>query len=259
MRLLPRVRLGLVILACIGLVNALRAGDVEALLVAGAEAEKRFDPLSALEHYRSALALRPDDPFILQKMARQLSDAVFLQEADEGGRERVLEALGYARRATELDPTSAVNRLSLAILHGRLAAYSDVAEKLEMARRIKQYAEEALELDPNYAWACHVLGRWHLEMAGIGAARRTFVAVFFGGLPPASRAEGVRLLERAVALEPGALAHRVELGIAYAQIGRHAEAEAQWKLSLEMPTVEIYDEPAKVRARAARARREDRS
>ena len=240
--------------------RAADAGDAFARALAhGAEAERRHDPQAALEHYRAADRLRPDDPFVLQKMAQQLSDSLFLAADAEQGRARVEEALRYAHRAAELDPSSAVNRLSLAILYGRLAAYGGVSEKVEYARRIRHHAEEAMTLDPGYAWACHVLGRWHLEMAALGSARRAVVAVLYGGLPKAAREEGLRLLERAVELEPEALAHRVELGLAYEKVGRSAEARAQWELSLKLPAVAIYDAAARQRALDALAQLDTRS
>ena len=240
-----------VTLAGAGPVGATTPTDDEfaRLLEAGAQAERGHDPDRALEYYRRAEALRPDDAFVLQKIAQQISDAMFLGGDAKSGRERVEEAMRYARRAAELDPASAVNRLSLAILYGRLAGFGGVAEKIEYARLIRQHAEASMALDPEYAWACHVLGRWHLEMAALGSARRAVAAVLFGGLPSASREEGLRLLERAVALEPGAIAHRVELGHAYDKLGRRAEARALWEACLTLPVVAIYDGPALQRAR----------
>lgn len=239
------------LLACTGpLAGSVPAQDDFARAVAaGTEAERLHDPLTALGHYRRADALRPDDPFVLQKIAQQLSDSLFMP-ADAGqGRARVEEALRYAGRAVELDPASAVSRLSLAILYGRLASYGRVSEKVRYARLIRLHAEKAVALDPQYAWACHVLGRWHLEMAALGSARRAVAGMLFGGLPPSSAQEGLSLLERAVALEPEALAHRVELGHAYERLGRRDEARAQWETSLTLPVLAIYDEAALQRAR----------
>jgi tetratricopeptide (TPR) repeat protein len=230
---------------------AARDEAVAALIAAGLEAEQRHDPLVALGYFRQADAAQPDDPEILQKIAKQLSDAAFLEENDSRQRELAEEALGYARRSTELAPDSAVNRLSLSVIYGKLAGHGDVRTRIGYARRIRQYAEEALALDPGYAWARHVLGRWHLEMVALGSTRRAVVSLFFGGLPPASLDEAVRLLEEAVALEPEALAHHVELGFAYARTGRKSEASESWRRALEMPSVKIYDETAKERAREA--------
>jgi tetratricopeptide (TPR) repeat protein len=184
----------------------------------------------------------------LQKIAQQLSDAAFLVSDPVETERLAREALIYAERAAQLDPNSAVNRLSLAVLYGRLAGYEDVGKKVEYARLIKQEAEVALGLEPNYAWADHVLGRWHREMSEIGGTRRIIASLFFGGLSRASNEEAVELLERAVELEPDSVAHRVELGFAYAADGRDELAREQWQSSLELTTKRLYDPAAKNQA-----------
>jgi tetratricopeptide (TPR) repeat protein len=238
------------LLGC-ALAKADAVDETRAWIDAGLEAERRLDPMAALEHFRRAEAARPDDAFIQQKIAKQLSDAAFLESDNTVRRRLALEALGHVRRAIELAPDSAVNRLSLSVLYGKLAGMSDVRTKIDYAQRIRLHAEEALALDPTYAWAHHVLGRWHLEMAAIGGAKRALASLLFADIPRGSLEEGVRLLERAVELEPAALAHRIELGFAYAKTGRKNAALEQWRLALGMPSVEIYDEPAKRRARDA--------
>jgi tetratricopeptide (TPR) repeat protein len=246
-----RLRALALVFMCFSLLPVLSRADVDAWIAAGLEAEKRHEPAAALEHFRRAAEVRPEDAFLQQKVAKQLSDSAFL-EKDETVRKRLAtEALEHAHRAVDLAPESAVNRLSLAVLYGKVAVYSDVRTKVDYARRIRQHAEEALGLDPGYAWAHHVLGRWHLEMSHLGAARRALAGLFFGGIPRASLEQAVRHLERAVELEPDALAHRVELGFAYAHVKREASAVEQWRRALALPSVEIYDESAKQRARLA--------
>lgn len=214
----------------------------------GLNAEARLEPVAALDFFRRVDAVRPDDPFVLQKIAQQLSDAAFL-EPDPAETERLTrEALDFAERTAQLDPNAAVNRLSLAVLYGRLAGYEDVGTKVEYARLIKHEAELARELDPDYAWAYHVLGRWHREMSTIGGARRVIASLFYGGWSRASSKEAVELLERAVELEPDSVAHRVELGFAYAADGRDELAREQWQSSLELETKRLYDPAAKKQA-----------
>jgi tetratricopeptide (TPR) repeat protein len=148
------------------------SNDAEALISEGLNAEARHESLAALDFFRRADAIHPGDPVVLQKIAQQLSDAAFLESDPVETECLTREALKHAERAAQLDPHSAVNRLSLAVLYGRLAGYEDVGKKVEYARLIKREAEVALELDPNYAWAYHVLGRWHREMSEIGGTRR---------------------------------------------------------------------------------------
>ncbi len=246
LRFLP----ALLIILCASPVLADPAGD---LIHEALAAEARLDTSRALDLFLQADRLRPDDPFILQKIARQYSDSVLdtAEVAEKHRRARL--ALDYSRRSVELDPTNPENVLSLAVSHGKLATYSDTRAKLEHSRIIKDMAERALLLDPDYDWAHHVLGRWHHEVASLGTAARLFVRLVYGGLPDASHEAAVRHLETAVRLAPDILAHHLELGFAYLATGRPSEARRAFEHGLALPVIDKHDASAKERARAALA------
>ncbi len=217
------------------------------------EAEARLDTRRALELFLDLEKTRPNDPFLLQKIARQYSDLVVDLPTEAEKRAAVERALDYSRRAVALAPKNPENVLSLAVCHGKLAVYSGTGDKVKYSRLVREDAERALSLDSNYAWAHHVLGRWHYEVATLGSAARFFVKLFYGGLPDATVAAAIRHLERAVALEPAQLQHRLELGFAYLAAGDTARARAAFAAGLAQPSREKHDEPAKARARAALA------
>lgn len=214
-------------------------------------AEKRFDSRAALGFYLEADKLRPDDPVILQKIARQLSDLSLQVATFEEKKAQAAQALGYAQRAVELAPDDALNALSLAVCYGKLAVFSDTRTKIRYSRLVKQEAERAVALDPRSDWAHHLLGRWHYEVASLSLGTRFFVRLIYGGLPPASNAEAIRHLERAVEIAPARVPHHLELGFALLAAGRTDEARASFERGLALPSTELYDEPAKLRARAA--------
>jgi tetratricopeptide (TPR) repeat protein len=235
------------------LATAVSAASMDELLVEAQNAETKLDSARALELYRRADAARPGDSFILQKIARQYSDLVLDQPTDAERKRYAQTALEYAQRAVAVNPRDPVNVLSLAVAHGKLAVYSDTKVKLQYSRLVKEEAERALALDPNYAWAHHVLGRWHYEVASLGAASRWVVRLLYGGLPGASQAEAVAHLRRAVALEPDELNHHLELGFALAVAGDKAAARQAWERGLAMPERGKHDAAAKQRAREALA------
>lgn len=214
-------------------------------------AEARLESASALDLFLKAEAQRPGDGFLLQKIARQYSDLIE-DQADRDERRRLAQlALEYSERAVAARPDDPVNLLSVAISRGKLALYSDVRAKVRYSRDVKDYAGRALALAPDYAWAHHVLGRWHVEVAKLGMTARVVVSLFYGGLPPATFSEAVAHLERAVQLEPEEPAHHVELGFAYAAMDRMAEARAAWERGLSLPARAKHDPPAQRRAREA--------
>jgi tetratricopeptide (TPR) repeat protein len=233
---------------------SLRADEAESFIRAGLAAEARLDPRASLEHFRAADAARPNDPFILQKISRQLSDQTPAAPSLDEKAELARQALAYAQRAVAADPNSAVNVLSLAICYGKLGLYGDTRTRVEYSRLVHQYAEAALALNPDYDWAHHVLGRWHLEVTELGATKRFVVRLVYGGLPRASLDEAVSHLERAVALAPGTIAHHLELGLAYLAQGRRAEGLAELEPALRQPLQGVHDVEAKARAQRALAK-----
>lgn len=236
------------------LVALVRAGEAAPQLQEALAAEARLDARRALELFLQADAAQPDNAFILQKIARQYSDLVEDQPEVAGKKRYAQTALDYARRAVAQNPSDPVNVLSVAICHGKLALYSDTREKVRNSRLVWEDAEKALALNPDYAWAHHVLGRWHYEVASLGATSKFFVRLFYGGLPTASFDKGIRHLRRATELEPAELTHWLELGFACLAAGQPDAARQHWTRGLAMPPRHKPDEPAKRRARTALAR-----
>lgn len=224
--------------------------EVQSLIAAGTAAEGRFDVRTALDCFRKADALQPNDAFILQKISKQLSDGLEDIPDVQERTKQTQEALRYSQRALELAPHDPVCLLSMAVCYGKLTATADNATKVEYSRRVKRYAEEALAIDPKYDWAHHLLGRWNYEVALIGGPTRVAARLFYGGLPAASCKEAILHLEKAVELNPKVPSHHTELGYAYLASGDKARAAEQWKKSLELPSLEKHDESSKARARA---------
>jgi tetratricopeptide (TPR) repeat protein len=245
-----RTFLSLAALACLTPFS-LNAADADPLLRDALAAEARFDSKTALDLFLRLDAARPNDPLILQKLSRQYSDLT-LDAPDVAEKKRLCTAaLTYAQRAVALRPTDPVNVLSLAICYGKLATYADTRTKIEYSRHVREHAERALALDPAYDYAHHVLGRWHYEVASLGAATRFIVKLIYGGLPNASTAEAVRLLTRATELAPQLPSHRVELGFALLADGQRAAAKTAFEQALALPQQEKYDDEARRRARTA--------
>lgn len=244
-------RLALCLLLSTGAGIAAEVADVTKLLADARAAEAALDSRRALEIFLAADKAKPNDAAILQKIARQYSDLITELKTDDERRRYAQTALDYSLRAVALAPDNPENVLSLAICHGKLGVFSDTKTKIKYSRLVKEEAARALTLDPNYAWAHHVIGRWHYEVATLGATARFFVKLFYGGLPAASTAEAVHHLRRAVALEPDELAHHLELGFALAADGDKPRARVEIEKGLAMPDRGKHAAEAKARARAA--------
>jgi len=230
------------------------ARTADALVEEALQAEAKLDTRRALELFQAAEKAGRTDAFILQKIARQYSDLMPELPTRDEKRAFAESALDYSRRATALDPQNAVNVLSVSISLGKLALVSDTRDKVRYSRQVREEAKRALALDPSYAWAHHILGRWHYEVADLGTAARAVVRVFFGGLPEGSGSEAVSHLEQAVALETDELQHHLELGFAYLSVNDRPRAREAFARGLVLPSRAKHDDPAKARARAALAK-----
>jgi tetratricopeptide (TPR) repeat protein len=223
--------------------------DVRAALAA----EARFDSKAALEAFLRADRVHPNDAFILEKISRQYSDLTIDTSDPAEKKQLCTNALTYALRAVEIRPDDPVAVLSLAVCYGKLGMYTNVRTRIEYSRLVLRHAEHALSLNPDYDYAHHVLGRWHYEVASLGAGTRFLVKLVYGGLPPASTAEGVRHLRRAVELSPSLPSHQIELGFALLADGQTQAARKTFEHALTLPVQEKHDTEARERARAALA------
>jgi tetratricopeptide (TPR) repeat protein len=221
----------------------------EACIRQALTAEARFDPAEELRWYLQADQACPDDPRILRGLAKAWSDSTLATEDPKEKRRRIEQSLACAQRACDLEPSNAVNQLSLAVCYGKLGLYAEVRDRVDYARQVKRCAERALALDPNYAYAHHVLGQWNYEVASLGRTKRFLVGLLFGGLPDASTGEAVRQLERAVALSPETVSHRLALGYAYLADGQPERATRCFEQVLTMPKRELYDDDCRIQAR----------
>ncbi len=243
----------LLILVMVFTGRAILADEADGWVARGLAAQARFDTPAALAAFLKADQARPNNPCILQAIARQYSDST-LDTSDDAERLRRTEAaLAYAKRALALAPKDPVNVLSMAVCYGKLGLGGDVGARIADAKLVKAYADRALTLNPNYDYAHHVLGEWNTDVAQLGKTKLFVIKMIYGGMPPASTAEGVAQLKIAVALAPRCASHWADLGFAYLANGQPAEAKEAFEKAIALPKSEKYDDEAKRLAKNALA------
>ena len=193
-----------------------------------------------------------DNARLLARLSRAWSDVA--DPADPGGKAAARRAVDLAERAVKADPHNAQAHLALAIAAGKWTDYVDAKTKVTLSRQIRVEAETAIALDPKLDLAYHVLGRWHLGMAGVNPFLRFGARMTVGALPPASMEEAARNLEKAAELSPRTIIHHQYLAQAYLALHRKADAARQWQIVLSLPAQDHEDELAQKEARAALGR-----
>jgi len=254
-----KITTGLAILAA-GLISwapLLHAEDTDstiATLAPGDALEVKLQTKEALQLYLDLEKNGETGGELLYRIAREYAE-LMLDTDSKAEKQRLGElALSYAKRAVAADPKNANAYLSLSICYGRLADFQDNRKKLEYAREIKSNAEEALRLNPKLDYADYVLGAWNYELANLNIVLREMAIVVYGKLPQASNEKAVEYLLQAIELAPQRVAHHIELGRAYAAMGKKDLACSEFETGLALPSLEKDDEITKARGRVALAK-----
>ena len=216
--------------------------------------DQKFQATEALECYLPAEKLEPTNVRVLVCIARQYRYLL----ADAKTRDEKLRlggiALNYAQKAAALAPDSAEAQLSVAISYGKMLPFMDTKSQFQASPYIKAYAEKAIKLDPQNDLAWHVLGRWHRTLSDVNMLKRTVASFMYGQLPKTTTEKAVICFEKAIEINPHRLMHYVELGRAYAQMGKTEEARRFIEKGLSMPSVEKDDPETKRRGQEALAK-----
>lgn len=209
---------------------ALGDKDYEAMNAAG-----------ALRHYQEAVRSDSTSSEALWKAATQ---AIDLGEFDDVTRDS-LYRLGeqYARRAVQADPRSSMAHFALAKALGRRALSLGARERVKYAGEVRKEALEALALDSTNAGALHVMGSWNANIMRLSGVTRFFAKNLLGGkvFNQANWKDAAGYLERAVALEPNRIVHRLALAGVYVDTDNKAKARETYEHLLRMKHTDFND------------------
>ena len=204
------------------------------------------DLRTALAHYEAALALDSTAyeanwraAITLLDEGQQIPDSVKSPERDS----LYARAERLARRAVAADSLGADGHFALAAAVGRASLTMGKKERIRRARLIRDEAQRAIELNPRHDGAYHILGRWNAEIMRLSGLSRFFAKRLLGAgvFGEASWEGAVSNMERAVALDPGRLYHRLELAEIYVDRKRYDDARAELAQLAALPDREIMD------------------
>ncbi len=211
--------------------------------------DARFEGGAALQSYLAAEKLEPKNVALLVHISRayryQMSDTAKTSEKLRFGALAVM----YAERAAALGPQNGDAQLAVAISYGKLQPLVSSGEKVRTARTIKSQAEKALRLDPRNDLAWHVLGRWNMGYAELTGLKRKLAEISYGTLPAPTYADGAKCFEKAIALNPARVINYIELGKAYSEMARTADARKVLTKGLGLKQTDKDDQEMKQRGR----------
>jgi tetratricopeptide (TPR) repeat protein len=215
-------------------------------IASGDSAYRVFDYDKAIKCYESARAKSSNRDVLLK-----LADAYFYggyQKPKAQQEPMYLNAKDVLLCALKLDSTSAASAevyARLGQVTGQLALFRGGNEKIKLGLEIKQFADKALERNPNNAMANAILGIWHYELANLDFVAKAFVKVFFGGVPDGSFEFAEKYLAKAVSLQPNVIYYRNAYAKTLVKLGKEEDARAQLKRALELPLMVAGDKQNK--------------
>lgn len=231
--------------AAITIAVALQAQDAASMVARGDSAYAVFDADVALAHYESALAIDSLNADALGKASRT---AIDIGEAmTDAARQKDIFRKGerYARTAVRADSTNAENWFHLARALGRTALSMGVRDRVRYAVEIRRCAQNALAINGDHPGALHVLGMWNAEVKRLSGVELFFARRFLGGnvLGQANWKDAVAYMERAVAVDPERIAHRLDLAGIYADTKEKDKARAMYESVIAATRRVDYNDP----------------
>lgn len=128
------------------------------------------------------------------------------------------------------------------------------SERIKLSWDIIEYAEKALQMDPAYPPAWHLIGLWNSNIANISRTERFAARVVYGSLPKgATNAKAEHYLKRAVELDPSAITFKLDLAKHYQETGKKRKAISLLESIIKMKANSQYD---KLNMKDARVRYE---
>lgn len=212
----------------------------------GDSAHPFLHPDVALRHYREALALDSLSFEANWKAARALADIAKQLEGDSTKDQRdSLYSVGriYAERALRIDSVHAEGHYVVALVLGRLSRTRGGKERVRFARIIYDEATRAVQIDSTLDGAWHILGAWNAEVKRLSGFTRFFAKALFGAgfMDKANWDDAQRFLERAVAIRPQHVYHRLELAQVYVDVGKYSQAREQLTTIATLPVGDVMD------------------
>ena len=214
----------------------------------GDSATAALQPDVALRHFQAALDLDSTSYEANWKAARAIADVAKQIEGNADSLKKRRDSLytagrSYAERAVRADSLGADGHYALAMVLGRLSRTKGSKERVRYAKLIFDEASRAVALNPNHDGAHHVLGAWNAEVKRLSGIQRFFAKALFGGgfMSAANWNDAVLHLERAVALSPEHIYHRLELAEVYTDIGQYTKAREQLTIIPALPIRDVLD------------------
>src|SRR6266571_590817 len=212
----------------------------------GDSAHAALAPQQALGHYRAALAHDSTNYAALWKAGREAVDIAKQIEGKDDSSKQVRDSLyvvarAYGEAAVRVNPNGADGHFTIAQALGRLSRTKGGKERVRFAKIIYDEGMKALECDSTHDGANHLIGAWHAEVKRLSRFQKF--------LDKGNWEDAQKYLQKAVALKPQNIFHRLELGEVYVDVGKYSKAREQFTAIEGLPIADVLDHEYKQEAK----------
>jgi len=222
----------------------------------GDSAHAALAPPQALEQYRAALAVDSTNYAALWKAGRELVDIAKQIEGKDDSSKHLRDALyvqarAYGDAAVRVNPAGADGHFTIGQALGRLSRTKGGKERVRFAKIIYDEGMKTIELDSTHDGGYHLLGAWHAEVKRLSGFEKFFAKTLYGGgfLDKGNWEDAQKYLQKAVALKPSNIFHRLELGEVYVDLGQYSKAREQFNAIEPLPIADVLDPQYKKEAK----------
>ena len=185
--------------------------------------------------YAEAVLAAPASVTALCRLSRSESELGETQK-DDVQRRTWADAVTHARDAVRAATDSAGPHVWLAVALGRQALREGPRTKLALSKEIKSEVDRALALDAGLGRAWHVLAVWNVKVASLNTMERMAANAVLGGVPKGASYENAeQAFQKAIALEPNYVNHRVEYGRLLKQLRKSEYARRELGKAIALP------------------------
>lgn len=196
------------------LLNLISNGQSEYSKALNLKSEKKWD--ESFQIFRQLLSTDSTNVDYLTNTSYVYCEVGNIKPTENERQAYFLKAEYLSKKAITIQKNNAQAHYTYALALGRINENASSRQQIANAKLIKTECEEALKLDPKIAGANHILGRWHLTIAGFNFIEKAAINTLFGGVPDGGSYEAaIDNFSKAIILEPNEIIHKFELAETY--------------------------------------------
>lgn len=208
------------------LVKAQNSITADSIASKAADYFKEAKEEEALQSYLKVLEKDPEHFDALWHTALLYARIGFRMGSQKEKENYYKRSLNFAEKTLELYPDKGYSHFVYAVAQGRISDISGSDTRIQKSYIVKEHADKAVELLPDYGPAWHLLGIWNSEIANIGSAQRFAAGIFSKGIPEgASNKKAEEYIKKALELKPDqAIRFKFDLARHYDRSGQKQKA-----------------------------------